>query len=415
MLGGVLAGVAMAYQLPALRLAFDTSSAEVLGAVLAGVLLVGRRRARRSLRPRRAHQVRGPDHRRRCPDHLRRAVVDVLDPVRRRGQRHFRLGALPRLRPGHAADGAVHRGAGERDELRRRPRRARRGHRHDRRARRGHVRDQPDPPVRQRPVLLLARAHRGGARRGLRRLPPAQLQPRPDLHGRLGIDAHRRVAGRRDDQRVRARSPGGRLAARLPARRWPRSSCSPPCSFVPVLDLLHGGRAAHPRGHEPVLARQDAPAPPAAGDRPQPAQGRAADLPVGGRVGVRGGGAHIHRRRPSWCSGRSASGCYSPRSPPPCPGCATACRNRSSGNDFPQVTGCRETRSPCGSVPVTGRLSAWFVPLERAPSGADEGEAGESPPVPSTPACPGLETDRWTAAARNWATCSRWASRSRCA
>ena len=41
MFGGVLAGVAMAYQLPALRLAFDTSSAEVLGAVLAGVLLVG--------------------------------------------------------------------------------------------------------------------------------------------------------------------------------------------------------------------------------------------------------------------------------------------------------------------------------------------------------------------------------------
>jgi UDP-GlcNAc:undecaprenyl-phosphate GlcNAc-1-phosphate transferase len=41
MLGGVLAGIAMAYQLPALRLAFDTSSAEVLGAVLAGVLLVG--------------------------------------------------------------------------------------------------------------------------------------------------------------------------------------------------------------------------------------------------------------------------------------------------------------------------------------------------------------------------------------
>ncbi len=41
MFGGVLAGVAMAYQLPALRLAFDTSSAEVLGAVLAGLLLVG--------------------------------------------------------------------------------------------------------------------------------------------------------------------------------------------------------------------------------------------------------------------------------------------------------------------------------------------------------------------------------------
>jgi UDP-GlcNAc:undecaprenyl-phosphate GlcNAc-1-phosphate transferase len=41
MFGGVLAGVAMAYQLPALRLAFDTNSAEVLGALLAAALLVG--------------------------------------------------------------------------------------------------------------------------------------------------------------------------------------------------------------------------------------------------------------------------------------------------------------------------------------------------------------------------------------
>ena len=41
MLGGVLAGVGMAYQLPALRLAFDTNSAEVVGAVLAGLLLAG--------------------------------------------------------------------------------------------------------------------------------------------------------------------------------------------------------------------------------------------------------------------------------------------------------------------------------------------------------------------------------------
>ena len=63
-----------------------------------------RRRARRSLRSRCTHQVRRPDHRGRRPDHLRRAVVDVLDTVRRRGQRHLRLGALPRLRPGHAAD-----------------------------------------------------------------------------------------------------------------------------------------------------------------------------------------------------------------------------------------------------------------------------------------------------------------------
>ncbi len=41
MFGGVLAGVGMAYQLPALRLAFDTNSAEVAGAVLAALLLVG--------------------------------------------------------------------------------------------------------------------------------------------------------------------------------------------------------------------------------------------------------------------------------------------------------------------------------------------------------------------------------------
>jgi UDP-GlcNAc:undecaprenyl-phosphate GlcNAc-1-phosphate transferase len=41
MFGGVLAGVAMAYQLPALRLAFDTNSAEVVGALFAGLLLVG--------------------------------------------------------------------------------------------------------------------------------------------------------------------------------------------------------------------------------------------------------------------------------------------------------------------------------------------------------------------------------------
>ena len=41
MLGGVLAGIGTAYQLPALRLAFDTNSAEVLGTALAAVLLCG--------------------------------------------------------------------------------------------------------------------------------------------------------------------------------------------------------------------------------------------------------------------------------------------------------------------------------------------------------------------------------------
>jgi UDP-GlcNAc:undecaprenyl-phosphate GlcNAc-1-phosphate transferase len=39
MLGGVLAGVAIAYQLPALRLAFDTNTDEVLGVVIAAVVL----------------------------------------------------------------------------------------------------------------------------------------------------------------------------------------------------------------------------------------------------------------------------------------------------------------------------------------------------------------------------------------
>ena len=61
------------------------------------------------------------------------------------------------------------------------------------------------------------------------------------------------------------------------------------------------------------------------------------------------------------------SGCCWPRSPPPYPGCATACRNRSYGNGFPQVTGCRETRSPCGSVPVTGRSFGLVCPLGTSP------------------------------------------------
>jgi UDP-GlcNAc:undecaprenyl-phosphate GlcNAc-1-phosphate transferase len=39
MLGGVLAGVGMAYQLPALRLAFDNNASEVLGVLLAALLL----------------------------------------------------------------------------------------------------------------------------------------------------------------------------------------------------------------------------------------------------------------------------------------------------------------------------------------------------------------------------------------
>jgi UDP-GlcNAc:undecaprenyl-phosphate/decaprenyl-phosphate GlcNAc-1-phosphate transferase len=41
MLGGVLAGVGMAYQLPALRLAFDNNSPEVVGVLLAAALLCG--------------------------------------------------------------------------------------------------------------------------------------------------------------------------------------------------------------------------------------------------------------------------------------------------------------------------------------------------------------------------------------
>ncbi len=41
MLGGVLAGVGMAYQLPALRLAFDNNSPEVIGVLLAAALLCG--------------------------------------------------------------------------------------------------------------------------------------------------------------------------------------------------------------------------------------------------------------------------------------------------------------------------------------------------------------------------------------
>ena len=60
MLGGVLAGVLLAYQLPALRLAFDYSD-EVVGALVAVVVLGVVGGARRPLRARRDHQAGRPD------------------------------------------------------------------------------------------------------------------------------------------------------------------------------------------------------------------------------------------------------------------------------------------------------------------------------------------------------------------
>ena len=77
-----------------------------------------------------------------------------------------------------------HRGrAGERDQPHRRARRARRGHRH-------HRRDGAVPLLRPAVQGRAARglehraARRGHRRRGLRRVPAAQLQPGADLHGR---------------------------------------------------------------------------------------------------------------------------------------------------------------------------------------------------------------------------------------
>ena len=216
MLGGVLAGVAMAYQLPALRLAFDTSSAEVLGAVLAGVLLVGvgvlDDRYDLDALTKFAGQTTaagvliifgvqwstfwipfggggdGISGSVLSLGYGQGMLLTVLFTVVLVNAMNF-VDGLDGLAAGIGMIGALAVGTFAISLI---------------------LQYGNDPSV------LLARPHRGRARRRVRRLPPAQLQPGPDLHGRLGLDAHRGAARRRDDQRVREDPGGGRLAALLP-------------------------------------------------------------------------------------------------------------------------------------------------------------------------------------------------------
>ena len=66
--------------------------------------------------------------------------------------------------------------------------------------------------------------------------------------------------------------------------------------FVPLLDLLMAVVRRTRKGLSPVHPGQDAPAPPAAGDRAQPPARGAADLPVGRCAGLRRGRAGADRR-----------------------------------------------------------------------------------------------------------------------
>ena len=94
----------------------------------------------------------------------------------------------------------------QRDELRRRPRRAGRGPWPDHRVGHLHLLRRPAARPRRRRAVLSARGDLGGAGRCVPGLPAAQLPPRQDLHGRLRLDADRPDARGGVDHRGRARS-----------------------------------------------------------------------------------------------------------------------------------------------------------------------------------------------------------------
>ena len=82
--------------------------------------------------------------------------------------------------------------------------------------------DRPAARPRRRRAVLPARGDLGGAGRRVSGFPAAQLPPRPDLHGRLRVDADRADAGRGVDHRGRARSrraPTARATSSLCCRR----------------------------------------------------------------------------------------------------------------------------------------------------------------------------------------------------
>ena len=76
----------------------------------------------------------------------------------------------------------------------------------DHRAGHLHLLGRPAARSRRRRSVLPARGDLGGAGRRVPGIPAAQLPPRQDLHGRLGLDAHRADAGRRRPPRRPGRS-----------------------------------------------------------------------------------------------------------------------------------------------------------------------------------------------------------------
>ena len=219
---GVAAAVLVATRLPALQRTFDDSqTAAVLGGRRADLPA---RRPGRQVRPRRPHQADRADRRRRGDGAARRAAVVRL-PAGRRPRHH-----LPRAGRRRPADRAVHRADGQRAQLHRRPRRAGGGRLGHRRA--GVLRLQLQP----RPHRVRRRGERPGAhhrrpRRRLPGLPAAQLQPGPDLHGRLRLDARRpHAVGRRGVGDRQRRPAVVRLRGEPAAAGRCRSSCRSPSS-----------------------------------------------------------------------------------------------------------------------------------------------------------------------------------------
>ena len=278
MLGGLVAAYLVARQLPFLSRATDHVFHDA-------AVVLGRRRddlrargARRPLRARRADQARRPGAGRRASWS---STTCSTSPSSLPGGGTF----IARPGPGGAAQRRRRRRDRQRGELRRRPRRA--GRRRGRASARSaffvfayQLADANDESLAITAALLCAAL--AGACVGL---PAAQLLPGPDLHGRLRLDADRPGAGRlgaHADRPVRAVDMTRAPAARRPAccRRCCRSSCrSRSCRAVRRPGAR--GRPAHPGRAVAVRARQAAPAPPAAGDRPLPPPRGADHVAVG--------------------------------------------------------------------------------------------------------------------------------------
>ena len=206
---GVAAGVLVASRLPSLQRSFEFSTQTVAVLVAGGLIcLLGVLDDRFGL-----------DALTKLTGQIAAAGVMVLLGVQLpssscRSPTSARCRWARRRRPG---DHPAHRADGQRAQLHRRPGRARGRRLGDRGA--GLLRLQlPPGPGRLRRRRQRPGADHRGARRRLPGLPAAQLQPRPDLHGRLRLDAGRADA-------VRGSGVGHR-AGRLRRRSARRPACS---------------------------------------------------------------------------------------------------------------------------------------------------------------------------------------------